>query len=128
MATTGSPTCSAAELPRVDGGQTLGVDVEDGEVGGGVAGDDGGGLVRAVGERHLDGLRPLDDVVVGHDGAVGVDHEAGAGPLDGGGRQQVLHLRDLRSDRHHGRFDLGEDLADVDGPFDGGRRRHGRRR
>src|SRR4051794_35051668 len=59
-----------------------GIDLEHGEVGRGVGADDVGGDRRAVlAEPDDDAAGAFDDMVVGHDRAVGGDDEAGAGGL-----------------------------------------------
>ena len=67
-----------AERERVQG-QAVRVDAQHGEIVGGVLADDlrFDGLAFFEADRDLHGV--LDDVVVGEDRAVGVDHDAGAG-------------------------------------------------
>ena len=56
-----------------------GVDLDEGEVGGLVAADDGGGVRGVIVEEHFELLGSVDDVVVGDYVAVGGDDDAGAG-------------------------------------------------
>src|SRR5207249_2351669 len=73
----------AADLDRR---QPAGVDLDDGQVGGGVPTEDPGRELAAVGQGDGDGGGAVDDVVVRHDDAVGAEDEAAAGALLGHGR------------------------------------------
>ncbi len=78
MASTTSPTSTLSLSAIGDGGQVLGVDLDDGDVALRVAADDFGGELAAVlqGDLHLVGA--VHDVVVGEDVAVLGDDDAGA--------------------------------------------------
>ena len=80
IATTGSPTLTASESARASGAERLRgqVDLEQGEIGGGVGADEGRLDGLTVREADLDRLGAVDHVEVGHDVTVLVDHEAGA--------------------------------------------------
>jgi hypothetical protein len=60
----------------------IGMNAQHRDIGARVTADDGRGQARPVGQRHGNGLGAVDDVVVGDDGAVAVDDEAGARGLD----------------------------------------------
>jgi hypothetical protein len=89
------------------------LDLDQRDVGVGVTADDGGLELGAVLEGHLDAVDRFDHVVVGHDVAVGRDHEAGPQALalvlalaavavlpeqvlEGAAREEVLELRSGR--------------------------------
>ena len=80
MATTPSPTLTSARGAERDRGQRGGghLDLEQRDVGRGVGADHAGLDAVVVRERDVDRLRALDDVRVGDDVAVLVDHEAAA--------------------------------------------------
>ena len=84
MASTQSPTCGFVGVAHLHGGQRgIGVDFDDGEIGGLVDADDAGGAseilrVGVGGELDVDLVGLFDDVVVGDDVALGIDDEAGA--------------------------------------------------
>jgi hypothetical protein len=81
------------------------VDLEQGEVGGRVGADLLGGVgLRAVAELHVDLVGARDNVVVGEDVAVGVDHE----PRAGGG-STALRLSEETERRRLLRSQLGLD-------------------
>ena len=63
---------------RHDGQRLGGVDLDEGQVGLGVAGDDAGRVHGAVGQADAQRVHVLDDVVVGDDVAARVDDDAGA--------------------------------------------------
>ena len=83
MARTQSPTSTPSELPILTmGSGGVGLDFEDGNVGGLVDADDFGGTAlvafRIAGEADEDPVGFVDDVVVGDDVAARIDDEAGA--------------------------------------------------
>ena len=80
MASTRSPTCSASESPKSTGGEPLAavLDAQHREIGARVLEDEVGIELALVGERDLDLVGVLDDVIVGDDEAGGVDDDAGA--------------------------------------------------
>ena len=80
IATTGSPTSTASELPSGSGVSALAdvVHPQHGEVGGRIGADDLGLDRVAVREAHSDLVGALDDVVVRDDVPGLVDDEAGA--------------------------------------------------
>ena len=123
-ATTASPTVSLvriAERERLE--HACGrVDLDDGQIGGGVAADNGGVVGRAVPEADGNRLGAVDDVLVGDDMALGVVDEARALAL------RLLFLAGRRGlARGDGDLDdaLGRLLVDL---ADGQRFRRGRRR
>src|SRR5207247_47107 len=77
------------------------VDLEDGQVGGGVPAEDPGGELAAVGQSDGDRGGAVDDVVVGHDDAVGAEHEPAAGALLGPGLEDGADAEGLGLDRDH---------------------------
>ncbi len=89
IAIVGSPTCTPAESPSSSGRRSrpVGIHAQEREVGVGVLADRRRGDRVVVGERHPDLGRRLDDVRVGEDQAVVVEHEARAGRL---GRLRVV--------------------------------------
>ena len=102
MATTPSPTLTSDEEPsgigvREEAGT---LDLEQRDVGRGVGADHAGLDAVVVGERDVDRARALDDVGVGDDVAVLVDHEAAA-------------LAVLLLDADDARAGLVVDLADA---------------
>ena len=99
IATTGSPTCTASESASCKRRERLRgqVDLQQGEVGGGVDADEGRLHGLAIREADLDLLGALDDVVVGDDVAVLVDHEAGAERTRGGRRSRRRTIADRAS-------------------------------
>ena len=102
-----------AELVAVgqgDGGQVLGLDLDDGDVGLRIGADDLGGELAVVVEQHLQLVRPLDDVVVGDDVAVGGDDDAGAEAL-----LLAFALLALTPYWRKIGFSLAHDLAGIDG-------------
>ena len=79
IATTHSPGRTRVGVAQRQGEELLvGLDADQGDVGLGVAAHDLGFELGAVREGHLDAVHVLDHVVVGHDVAVGGDHEAAA--------------------------------------------------
>ncbi|MNK87406.1 hypothetical protein D3C87_1073420 [compost metagenome] len=68
-------------MSQLEGGEVLAVDLDQGEIGGGIAANDLALEFPAVrkGDRELVGL--AHDVVVGHDQALGIDDETGAHAL-----------------------------------------------
>jgi len=68
----------AVHLAEGDGGELVGLDLQDREVGFGVAADDVGLVGLAVVERNLDVVGFFDDMEIGQDVAVGADDDAGA--------------------------------------------------
>ena len=80
MASTRSPTWSASESPKSTGGEALAavLDAQHREIGARVLEHELGVELALVGERDLDLVGVLDDVVVGDDEAGGVDDDAGA--------------------------------------------------
>ena len=85
IATTASPTSTASESARTSGVSAAcgGVDLEQRDVGGRVAADEGRLQGVVVREAHLDRGRSVDDVVVGDDVPLLVEHEARAERLRG---------------------------------------------
>src|SRR5439155_3382380 len=100
----------AADLDRR---QPAGVDLDDGQVGGGVPTEDPGRELAAVGQGDGDGGGAVDDVVVRHDDAVGAEDEAAAGALLGHGLEVGPNGEGLGLDRHHRRAYGPHDLVDV---------------
>ena len=81
-----------------DGGEVVGVDLDDGDIGLLVTTDELGDEVAAVGQRDGDGLGAIHDVVVGRDVAVGAnDHARAAGRPAGPGAFRAR--RDRRRSR-----------------------------
>ena len=79
MATTQSPTRRTSESPKTTAGSLIGrLDLEHGDVGLRVAADQLGRQPGVVMQNHGDLVGVLDDVVVRHDIAAGVDDESGA--------------------------------------------------
>ena len=78
MVVTCSPTSMSLELPMTTGGQAGGLHLDDSDVVGLLAAHIGGGILLTVREGHLDGVGPVNDVVVGEDVAVLGDDKAGA--------------------------------------------------
>src|SRR4029077_2945 len=68
-------------IRHLDGGQVLGVDLDHGDVGLGVAANDLGGELAAILEGILHFIGAIDDVVVGADIAVIGGNDAGADAL-----------------------------------------------
>ena len=106
---------SGVGVAELDAREPDAVDLEHGEVGRRVGADDLRRLRVAVGERHLDLVRTLGDVVVGDDVAVVGDHEAGA-------RSTVPRAGPVvRRDRDDRRLRLLDDRGDVGLAADHGR-------
>lgn len=78
MATANWPTRTWLESARETGNSGRGelVDFDDGQVTVYVGADDGGPLTTAIGEDDFEVVATLDDVVVGDDVALVVEHEA----------------------------------------------------
>ena len=94
-------------------GEPLGVDLQEHQIRPGIATQHRGGQLAAVGQRHPDVLGAVNDVVVGDDESVRVDHEARAEALLGVAAQVAVDAR----------------RADVDdGGLERARQRHPRRR
>ena len=81
-ATTSEPTRSRSASPNVRGLRDIGSGADDGQVGEGIASDDGERTGHAVSEGHLAAARVADDVSVGDQMALGAEHDprAGAAP------------------------------------------------
>ena len=77
-AITSSPTRTWSLSPSASSGRSVGVDLEQREVGLLVGADDLGVELAVVGEAHLHRLGVVDHVVVGDDVAVALHHEARA--------------------------------------------------
>ena len=86
IASTTSPTCSSSELAKSSVGKRSScvLQAQHGEIGARILQHDLGLELALVGERDLDLVGALDDVVVGHDQAGGIDDHAGA--------ERALHL------------------------------------
>ena len=73
------PARSGCESPKVHRGEAGRADSQHRQVGVGIVADQVGPPRAAVGQRHVDLGRALDDMAVGEDQAVGGKHEPGAG-------------------------------------------------
>ena len=90
MASTTSPTCERIGIAELDRRKALVavLDPQHREIGARVAQHDLGLELTLVGERNLDLVGALDDVMVGDDQAARIDDDAGA--------ERALHLRAIR--------------------------------
>ena len=78
-----SPGIRSDEVPiGITGSGVRGVDLDDGQVGLHVAGEQFGDVTLAVGQGDVDLADAVDDVVIGDDVAAGVDDHAGAHAVD----------------------------------------------
>ena len=72
------PHLEAVGFGKCDGRQFAGIDFQHGQVGFRIGTDDVGGYGLAVGQRHLDFIRSLDDVLIGENVTVRADDHPGA--------------------------------------------------
>ena len=108
MAMTDSPTIRSRRRAEADHRQRLGrVDLDEGEVGFLVEGEDAGGVPGAVVQPDAERVHVIDDVVVGEDVAARVEDDAGAHAVD------ALRLNRL-AERVVGRGVDGPLAVDVD--------------